>query len=324
MKFHSEIEFIEAIRRQVHTRVDGLVEGIGDDAAVFASSSGYSWCVSTDLLTSGVHFDSRFDSPKSIGHKSLAAGLSDLAAMGATPRYALVSIAVPANQASSFLPDFYGGFLSLARKSRVALIGGDTSRSARQIFIDVIVLGCIKRGREIRRSGARIGDRLFVSGTLGQAAWGLSLLKSGRLPRSSAERQAIRRHQFPLPHSRLGQWLSENKVASAMIDISDGLSTDLGHLCDESRVGAEIFENCIPLPGNVHSAQMLRYALSGGEDYELLFTVPANRMARLEHCPDRSLLHEIGKIVRADQKITLITRHGKRRSIQRSGWDHFR
>jgi thiamine-monophosphate kinase len=322
-RFRSESDFISAVRRWAKKRSKGLVLGIGDDAAVFDTAPGERWCVTTDLLIEGVHFDHRFDSARSVGHKSLASGLSDLAAMGATPRFALVSIAVPPSR-QQFLTWFYRGMIVLADRENVTLIGGDTSRSEAKIFVDVIALGTVRRKCEVLRSGARAGDHIFVTGALGKASLGLQILRSQKSPRSAEERKAVQGHLFPIPRSDVGCWLGENRIASAMIDVSDGLSTDLHHLCEESAVGATIHESSIPLPIKQRSQQMMRRALSGGEDYELLFTVSTKKMKLLPPRIKGVPVREIGTVVPRKKGITLIRADGRPERLPVTGWDHFR
>jgi thiamine-monophosphate kinase len=323
MKFKSEQEFLTRIQKLAKRRAGGLVRGIGDDAAVIEPPPHQRWCITTDLLTEGIHFDLRFDSPSSVGHKSLAAGLSDIAAMGAIPRFALISIAVPIRRATAFLGPFYQGFLDLADCHKVTLIGGDTSSARRQIFIDVIVVGCVRAGHEILRSGARTGDHIFVTGAIGKAALGLHLLRQGKPASSSMERQAVASHLHPIPRTGVGLHLCEARLATSMIDISDGLSTDLNHLCRESRVGARIHEAHLPLLGKGRSQRMLKYALSGGEDYELLFTVSPKRVIEVHPHIDGVPVRDIGRIVPRSQGIKIIRTNSAVDPLPPSGWDHF-
>lgn len=324
MKFCTEVEFIQRIRALARRKTPGLIQGIGDDTAIFESGPNNAWCITTDLLHERVHFDRRYDPPRSVGHKALAAGLSDIASMGAGPRFALVSIAVPKRQAQDFLAPFYAGFLALADRHHVVLIGGDTSASPGGIYIDVIVLGELGRSRGIRRSGACVGDRIFVTGKLGRAAWGLALLKAGCSPQNRAQRMAIQRHRSPIPRTEIGAWLGKKRMASAMIDISDGLSTDLNHLCRESGVGARIEENKIPLAAKERASFMLDHALCGGEDYELLFTVPPRNLSKIRPRVEGVPLTEIGEILPEKEGVVLISSDGSQRTMPASGWDHFK
>ncbi|MDD5543749.1 MAG: thiamine-phosphate kinase [Acidobacteriia bacterium] len=323
MKFKSERDFIASLRRRVHRRPRRLIAGIGDDAAVLNMRSGEEWCITTDLLVEGIHFDLHYDSAHSVGHKSLTAGLSDIAAMGARARFALVSIAVPSSKAEPFLSGFYRGFLPLARKCGVTLIGGDTSRSERDCFVDVIVMGQSLQP-SIRRSGARVGDLIFVTGTLGQAAWGLHLLRNSPLAKTRAEKSAIQAHLHPTAQTEAGLWLGKNRLASAMIDVSDGLSTDLHHLCRESGVGARVEERKIPVAPMPSRKQALRYALTGGEDYQLLFTVHPANLHRVRGRISKLGLSEIGRIVSREAGVLLISPGGRSKKLPISGWDHFR
>ncbi len=324
MRFTSETEFVQKLQQLARSHTPGLLAGIGDDAALFESTPGYSWCITTDLLIEGVHFNLSIDTPDSVGHKALAAGLSDLAAMGATPRFALVSIAVPRAVARAFLPAFFRGLLRLARRYNVALIGGDTSRAIRGIFLDVVALGSVRKNHAIRRSGATAGDAVFVTGQLGKSAYGLELLQKKRVLRSRVEKLAVQSHLYPAPRTGMGIELSARKIPSAMIDISDGLSTDLSHLCDESGVGAEIFLGKIPLLEDRRRSKRLQQALSGGEDYELLFTVPPENWSKLKTLTDRASIHEIGRIVPKERGVRGIEAGGIGHPLAPSGWDHFR
>ena len=312
------------VRKMAQRHAQGLVHGIGDDAAVIRALPGKRWCITTDLLLEGIHFDLRYDSPFSVGHKSLAAGLSDLASMGANPRFVLVSVAVPIRRAKEFLAPFLRGMLKMADRHGVTLIGGDTSRAQQKVFIDVIVLGSVPAGREILRSGARQGDFIYVTGTLGKAALGLQLLKKRDVVMNRAEKRAVGSHRTPIPRCSVGARLSKRLLATAMIDVSDGLSTDLFHLCEESRVGARIFEEQIPLPDVCDPCTELKWALSGGEDYELLFTVSPRAAQSLKSSIAGVPIHQIGVIVPRKGGVKLVGRNGKTQSLFPTGWDHFR
>jgi thiamine-monophosphate kinase len=324
MKFKSESEFISMVRKMAQRHAQGLVHGIGDDAAVIRALPGKRWCITTDLLLEGIHFDLRYDSPFSVGQKSLAAGLSDLASMGANPRFVLVSVAVPIRRAKEFLAPFLRGMLKMADRHGVTLIGGDTSRAQQKIFIDVIVMGSVPAGREILRHGARKGDFIYVTGTLGKAALGLEVLKRRNVVMNRAEKRAVASHRTPIPRCSVGARLGKRLLATAMIDVSDGLSTDLFHLCEESRVGARIFEAQIPLPGVRDPCTELKWALSGGEDYELLFTVSPRAAQSLKSSIEGVPIHRIGVIVPRKDGVKMMARNGKTQSLFATGWDHFR
>jgi thiamine-monophosphate kinase len=298
----SEFDFIQSIRqRALKQRArprefpssliphpSSLLLGIGDDAAVIQQWSGRETVITTDLLVEDIDFRLSATTPWLLGYKALAVSLSDIAAMGAHPRYALLSIGVPREiWNSDFVDDLYEGFFALAETYNVALIGGDVSRTIERIVIDSIVMGEVAGGGAVRRASARPGDHIFVTGALGGAAAGLRLLERGarlrrRRPRSSHYRaieQLLLRQLRPEPRVAWGVTLGEEHLATAMIDISDGLSSDLSHLCRESNVGAIIDASRIPIDPPVinvcgrRALDPLLLALHGGEDFELLFTV---------------------------------------------------
>ncbi len=295
-----EFRLIEQLRRAFGRTGPAVVRGIGDDAAIITPPKGRQLVLTTDLLVEDVHFDLRTASFEDIGHKAAIANLSDIAAMGARPEYALVSIAAPPSCTAPHILRLYKGIMDACRPYRVALIGGDTSASPRGLFLSLTVTGSIPTGASLRRDGARVGDLLYVTGTLGDALAGLTLLsrrhrRSVGLPLKSSERRfLIDRHRRPIAHVRLGQTLSALRLASAMIDLSDGLSGDLRHLCEHSRVGAEIDATALPLSSALRAyarssgTDPVALALQGGEDYELLFTVPPAKQRMLQRVARRS------------------------------------
>ncbi|MDT4896364.1 MAG: thiamine-monophosphate kinase [Acidobacteriota bacterium] len=290
----NEFEFVEHIRQRAFdhssliTHHSSLVLGIGDDAAIIRQQPGRETVVTTDLLVEDIDFRLETTTPWLLGYKALAVSLSDIAAMGARPRYALLSIGLPQEiWDSDFVDKLYDGFFALADSYSVTLIGGDVSRTPERIVIDAIVMGEALSGRAIRRSGARPHDHIFVTGALGGAAAGLRLLEGGarlsrKRPRRSHQRaieQLILRQLRPEPRVAWGAILGEERLPTAMIDISDGLSSDLAHLCRASRVGARIDASRLPIDPLVvnlcgrRALDPLLLALHGGEDFELLFTV---------------------------------------------------
>ncbi len=297
-----------------------LRPGIGDDAAVVPPSGKADWVLSSDASLEGVHFLADTHPADSVGYKALARATSDLAAMGATPRFFLLTLALPLSRTGAWLDRFLKGLRSAAQRFGMTLIGGDTTRS-RRIFISITVVGRVAPGRAITRSGARPGDRIYVSGTLGAAQLGLWMIK-----RASGGRSRLTAHLYPRIRIELGAWLAREGVASAMIDISDGLSTDLGRLCRASGVGARIRADripCVQIPagGRRPSAlDPLKLALDGGEDYELLFTVPPRKEKRLRQAPGFRDLTQIGEIVRT-KEVTLVDKTDKR--LVPGGWDPF-
>ncbi|HEV7373492.1 MAG TPA: thiamine-phosphate kinase [Pyrinomonadaceae bacterium] len=306
----SEFDFIQSIRqRALKQRArprefpssliphpSSLLLGIGDDAALIQQWSGRETVITTDLLVEDIDFRLNTTTPWLLGYKALAVSLSDIAAMGAHPRYALLSIGVPREiWNSDFVDELYEGFFALAETYNVALIGGDVSRTPERIVIDSIVLGEVAGGRAVRRASARTGDHIFVTGALGGAAAGLRLLERGarlhrRRPRSSHYRaieQLLLRQLRPEPRVAWGFALGAENLATAMIDISDGLSSDLTHLCRESNVGAIVDASRVPIDPPVvnlcgrRALDPLLLALHGGEDFELLFTVRPRDLAWL-------------------------------------------
>jgi thiamine-monophosphate kinase len=277
----SEFSFIEQIRRRAARAAPDLVLGIGDDTAIWREHKGRERLVTTDLLIEDVHFKLEYTPLACLGHKALAVSLSDIAAMGGKPDFALLSLGIPKSQISNpTWPDFFDSYFALADKHGVTLIGGDTSSSSDKLVIDSIVMGSCEGGTAIRRSGAQLGDSIYVTGQLGASATGLELLARGeRLePAANDLRQAaMRAHLLPEPRLAFAQRL--NGLAHALMDVSDGLAQDLSHICAESGVDAIIAFDAVPIADCVSWLRPLReeafsLAVSGGEDYELLFTAP--------------------------------------------------
>jgi thiamine-monophosphate kinase len=315
----SEKSLIARIRRQAKKR-RGIITGIGDDCAVLSILRGHEALVTTDFSLEGIHFRRAWHPPESIGHRCLTRGLSDIAAMGGKPIAVFVSLALPRNLPQKWVDRFAHGLLALAGKCNVSLAGGDTAESPGGVLADIVVLGSVPTGKAVLRSGARPGDIICVSGELGGAA--ATLHRMMRQPRRKFNPRDYPRHFFPEPRLALGRILREKGLASAMIDLSDGLSTDLAHICEESGVGAEIQAEALPLAviGRPPRKVEQRFALHGGEDYELLFTVP-----RGKHVPSRIAgvpITQIGRVTRS-KKIQL-TSGGNTHPLAPHGWEHFR
>lgn len=270
-----EWEIISKIRHRARTRSTVKV-GIGDDAAVIEERSDLEMIVCCDLMIEGIHFRLRGADPFMIGRKSLAVTLSDIAAMGGHPQYALISLAIPPATSAEFIDRLFDGLCDMARWADVAIIGGDTSRSPGPMFIDTIVLGECLKGRAVRRAGARPGNRIYVTSALGASALGLRLLEQEVSLDESDELQktAIMKHLDPEPRCAFGRGIGLAGLATAMIDLSDGLSADLSHILEESNCGAIIDASAIPVAESVRAIaeDALQLALHGGEEYELLFT----------------------------------------------------
>ena len=293
--------------------------GIGDDCAALRVPPGHELLVTTDLSLEGVHFQRDWHSPESIGHRCLARGLSDIAAMGGEQFAAFLSLALPPKMPQAWADGFMRGLLRLARQFKVTLSGGDTAASPCGVMADIVVLGSVPKGHAVLRSGACPGDRIYVTGALGGAAAALRILES----RKKIAAAFFAAHFFPTPRIHAGQALRRNHLASAMIDLSDGLSTDLSHICEESGVGAEVWEEAVPRTraGRAKRAVAIEDALHGGEDYELLFTArPKTRVPRsITGVP----IACVGEIVRG-KKISLLLRDGRRTALEPHGWEHFR
>jgi thiamine-monophosphate kinase len=320
-----EFGFIGTIAARV-TSHGGVTVGIGDDAAVTLPTPGMALLTTADLLAEGVHFRRDWTDPYSLGRKSLAVNLSDIAAMGGIPRHALLSLAVPADMPVEFLDGFVAGFLDQADRFGVALIGGDTSASLGGLFINVTLMGEQVPEKVITRGGARVGDLICVSGTLGDSAFGLEALGRG-----DALTGTLRRHLDPEPRVVLGQGLAAAAIPTAMIDISDGLLADLGHLLRLSGRGGRLRLADLPLSGDVrqgccrYGTDPHRFCLGGGEDYELLFTLHPSRLAEARTLGDACSvpLTVVGEIV-AEPGVYVEGLRGERYETMRAGYDHFR
>ncbi|HXO44248.1 MAG TPA: thiamine-phosphate kinase [Candidatus Cybelea sp.] len=316
--------------RGVRTRV-----GIGDDAAVLTPGRSTEWALSCDAFMQGVHFLVKSYPPDSVGYKSLVRATSDLAAMGATPRLFLLTLALPERLTGNWLDGFLRGMGRAARLLGMELAGGDTTKSA-SVAISVTVLGEVGQGLAVRRSGARPGDVIYVSGTLGRAQLGLELAKNAGPGMSakvlSSRTPLLQPHLYPKIRVGLGTWLASHKVASAMIDLSDGLSSDLARLCEASGAAARLQAEripCVKLPaaakGQLWKPRLdaFQMALHGGEDYELLFTVPRKKVELLRRAPNLGEITAIGEIERGDG-ITLVGVDGRGVRLHAGGWDPFR
>jgi thiamine-monophosphate kinase len=317
----SETALIERFFRDCGAQRGDVMLGIGDDAALLVPPPGRELVAAVDTLIEGVHFPP--GSPAaSVGHRALAVNLSDLAAMGARPAWALLALTLPASDAA-WLAEFAAGFGALAREHEVALVGGDTTRGP--LTVSVQLLGHIAPGSALRRSGARAGDVLFVSGTPGDAAAGLAI-EQGRLAVAGPAREILReRFLWPTPRVELGERLRAH--ASACIDVSDGLLGDAGKLALASALGAQLEFERLPLSPALREAlgedAARRQALSGGDDYELCFAVPPHKLARLstELPPERWGYSQIGEL-RAGVG-AVVVRAGTVMEFSHSGYQHF-
>ena len=312
----SERQFVDFLLGEVGSRAGRdakrlpqglkLREGIGDDCAVIVWTAKKDLLITTDMLIEDVHFRRDWQTAKSAGHKALARGLSDIAAMGGTPKLAFLSLSLSKKTLGKWAKDFVHGFLTLAQATGVTLAGGDTGASLGGVFSDVMVIGEAPRGKAILRSGARAGDEIWVTGQLGGASATLERLLAGKSATF-----------HPTPKLGVGRMLRERALASAMIDLSDGLSIDLASLCKRSGTGAVLVQEAVPRA--VHASQ--KNALHGGEDLELLFTVPQQQVRRVPSAWEGVLLTRIGEII-GGRKLWL-ENGGKKTLLPVMGFEHF-
>jgi thiamine-monophosphate kinase len=324
-----EKTLIAQIRRQVGVSSRGrsrgrnraISTGIGDDCAVLRLPGGADSLITTDFTLEGIHFRRDWHPAESVGHRCLARGLSDIAAMGGEPVAVFLSLALPPGLPQSWVARLARSLIGLAEKYRATLAGGDTAESPDGILADIVVVGTVPRGKAILRSGARPGDRIFVSGELGGSA--AALVEMRARPKKKVNPRDYARHFYPEPRLKVGRVLREKGLATAMIDTSDGLSTDLAHICQDSGVGAELDSARIRRASVGKPAREvdLDLALNGGEDYELLFTVPQGKQVPPE--VGGVALTEIGRITRAGG-VVVTPPKGAAYKLYPGGWQHFR
>jgi thiamine-monophosphate kinase len=332
----AEKALIAQVRRWAKPARNAAVQtGIGDDCAVLRilpvlrnktkGKDSQDILITTDFSLEGIHFRREWHAPESVGHRCLARGLSDIAAMGGIPVAAFLSLALPRDVKPEWVQSFARGLLKLAKKHGVTLAGGDTAESPGGVLVDIVVVGAVPKGKATLRSRAQAGDNIYVSGELGGSAAAVGFMRDElrkKRPQKPDPRE-YPRHFFPAPRIEVGRFLRENNLASAMIDTSDGLSTDLAHICEESGAGAEIEGELIPLAllGKPAVPVDLQLALHGGEDYELLFTAPRNKKVppAIAGVP----ITRIGRITRRRQ-IYLVDVRGRRSKLHAQGWEHFR
>lgn len=317
---------IEAATQSLRSSSALIKLGLGDDAALIKAANGYDQILTCDWFLEKTHFLRDKHPPHAVGWKCLARAVSDVAAMGGVPRCFLLSLALPATHTGPWLEQFLRGLRRASRRFGCKLVGGDTTRRS-QILINVTVVGEVRSGRAVLRSGARPGDVLCVSGRLGEAQLGFELIRRSKrgIERGDAK---LKKHLYPEPRLAVGRWLCEERLASAMMDLSDGLSTDLWRLCEASGIGARVAVSRIPLvpvhPGEqTRGRDALRLALHGGDDYELLFTVPRSKLRHIPHSFQGVLITEIGEITKKGA-LLLIDEKGRSSSLPDRGWDPFR
>jgi len=300
--------------------------GVGDDAALFRPRKSHELILTCDWFLEGTHFLRDMHPPDSVGWKCLARALSDVAAMSGTPRCFLLSLALPTSLTGRWLDDFLGGLRRASRKFGCALAGGDTTYRE-EVLVNINVVGEVRTGYAVLRSGARTGDLIYVSGNLGEAELGLRILRRSRGP-ADTKNPLLKKHLYPEPRFELGQWLAEKRLVSAMMDLSDGLSSDLARLCAASDVGARLESERIPRVRGLdaarkHGLDPLELALHGGDDYELLFTVPSKNAMSMPRVFQGLKLRPIGRITQAAE-LVVCDESGRERQLVAGGWDPFR
>ena len=326
-----EFGFIDRFTPDSIYRAKGLIQGIGDDAAVLEKDGRSFYLVTTDLLVEDVHFLRKKITPWQLGWKSLAVNLSDIAAMGGIAEEAFLSLGIPKDMEVGFWDEFYRGFKELAMKWNVNLSGGDTTGSRGPIVVSVTVLGEVPVDEVVYRRGAQPGDRVVVTGFLGDSAAGLDILLDDRSDNEISDSYLIKAHNEPKPHLAEGRWLAQTGAVTAMIDISDGLASDLGHILERSELGATVDLAKIPLSNpfikyvDMKKLDKWKLSLGGGEDYVLLCTIQAGEFDRIMEDWERHFgrpLYEVGAI---ETEKGLRYRHldGKLGDSTAMGYDHF-
>jgi len=330
--FMRERDFIQSIVKRTQPTNALLEKGIGDDCAIFHSTTSDDWLISADMLVEGVHFDSSWHVPYLLGRKSLAVNLSDIAAMGGTPQFVLLCLALPGKCDESWTSAFMEGFFSLLNEHECTLIGGDTVFSDK-LTISVTVIGRAPKGRAVGRSGAQAGDTVYVSGPLGSAAGGLYLLQNETEKLTSYVDEfpaLVQEHLNPSPQVVLGRILQESGMITAMQDISDGIATDLSHIATASSVAATLFEKKLPAHDQLLAMcaqlqlDLTNFQLRGGEDYQLLFTVKDGLGEQLEDLVQTvsgKKIYQVG-VISEGKGVTLTDQSGATVNIAYQGYEH--
>lgn len=319
----SEFALIDRIASKFRQYKDDVLKGIGDDTAVVKVNKDRCLLYTCDALVSGVHFSEKYSTPYQIGRKAAAINISDIAAMGGKPNHFLVSLFLPEGTTEKFIDELYKGLSEECSLYDIDIIGGNIAKS-NQFIIDLFLIGEVSPQNLLLRSGAKVGDLVLVTGTLGDSATGLKLLQNPQLNISERDKKRlISRHLTPTPRIKEGMIIAKSKKATSMIDISDGLSSDLLHICEASQVGVKLFTDKIPVSDSVK----IDLALNGGEDYELCFTVPAQYVSivsqKLKKGGAATKVTVIGEIIPKIQGRWLISGTGEKFPLKAKGWDHF-
>ncbi len=327
-----EFGLIEKIKQLVGSESKDLIVGIDDDAAAYRLSENQVLLLTTDALIEGIHFNLDYFNFYQLGWRAMAVNLSDIAAMGGQADLALITLGLPSDLEVQAVEDFYRGIKTWTEKLSIEIAGGDTTKSPGPVFINMALIGHVESSRLTLRSGAKVGDLLYVTGTLGDAKAGMKVLQTMNEESQKPFKEIIRRHLTPEPRIDEARWLVENIKVHAMIDISDGLASEVHHICRLSHVGAQIWRSHIPLSRAVQQVAKnfnedpVDYALYGGEDYEILFTVPSSEKQKLEksfYQKFQKSCYQVGTVVSAEEGITILDRQGKKISLPFGGYKHF-
>lgn len=329
LKKVGEFSLIDIISKQTNTSHPSVIKGIGDDAAVIAENSDGCLLVTTDILRENIHFKKTFTTPYLLGKKCLSVNLSDIAAMGGTPFCYFVSISVPPEIPLNFIKELYRGMHQRAKEFNTVLLGGDTVSSLKDIVISITLIGKAKKKSVIYRNGAKNSDLIYVTGYPGESALGLLMLKKNK--DSFKRHSAIKKHLDPCPRIEIGKTLAKKNLANSMIDISDGLFADLGHITRQSKKGAQLYLSQIPLSTSYKKKcptflkDIYNPALFGGEDYELLFTSDAHNKIKIKNLSKKLgvPITCIGKITEAPKDIIVLDSSNKKMKIKNNGYKHF-
>lgn len=323
-----EFALIDRIKQDTINKPECVIVGIGDDAAVFKSTPGQFQLVTTDMLVEKVHFDLTTSSAWQLGYKAIGVNLSDIAAMGGIPRHVVVSIALPKKLSVDFVVNLYDGMKAICREFDVNIVGGDTVSSPHGLIINVTVMGEVEPSRLQRRSGARAGELIIVTGTLGDSGCGLDLLAKGNWEEYDFGPSLVAKHLIPKPQVRIGSLLA-GLGSTSMNDVSDGLASEVNEIAIASQVGMRIYEEQIPLSPEIKAAAFLfdkspvQYALYGGEDYQLVFTIPPEGFKGLVQANIGTALTVVGEVVGKEQGIMLVHKEGHISKLEAKGYNHF-
>ena len=311
---------------------DNLLVPIGDDTAVIKLDRNRVLLATCDIQIEDQHFQLDFISPYQLGRRAAAVNLSDIAAMGGTPTYALISLGLPVNFPVSSFEKLFEGIKDQLADFSTLIVGGNLARSGNKLILDITLLGEAPAGSYLTRSGAKVGDRIFISGKIGMSGAGLHLLNEYGKTSPPGFENLIDKHLLPFPEIALGKKIAGSNLATAMIDISDGFVSDLNHICEMSQVGAEIHQEKLPFPKafgefeKLTGKKYLEFALHAGEDYELLFTVkqevPIHILEKISR-ETKTAITEVGRITPKDKGLSLIKTNQQKMKLQPEGWDHF-